>query len=93
MTMMDQAPASAPDYSKMSIAALAGIVLRDWGSKVNFAARPYITAMQSMNTIADSYGAERGTSMVAYFLANASSWRGPVAKAVKAELNKRLKKA
>jgi hypothetical protein len=48
--------------------------------------------MTSLNSINDNYGADSGRSIVAYFLANAPTWRGPFAKAVKAELNSRLKK-
>jgi len=82
---------SAPDYSGMSLSELAGRVRRDWGSKVNFAAKPYLSAMGSLNDITDQYGLDSGQSIVAYFLSNASSWRGEEAKAVKAELKKRLK--
>ena len=48
--------------------------------------------MQSLKSINDKYGMDNGTSIVAYFLANASQWRGDVAKKIKAELNSMLKK-
>lgn len=79
------------DYKEMSLSGLAREVRRDWGSKVNFAAKPYLEALSSLENISDQYGADSGQSIVAYFLSNASSWRGETAKAVKAELNRRLK--
>ena len=57
----------------------------DW-TKVNFAARPYLDAMKTLISIDDSYGADSARSVVLYFLSNASTWRGPVAREVKAEL-------
>jgi hypothetical protein len=61
------------------------------GTDLNFAARPYLDAMSGMDKITDSYGWDSGKSIVAYFLSNASTWRGETAKRVKAELNKMLK--
>jgi len=48
--------------------------------------------MHDLNTVDDLYGCESGRMIVAYFLSNASGWRGMVAKAVKAELNRRIKR-
>lgn len=79
------------DYSAMHIGEIARNIRRDWGSKVNFAAKPYLDAMQSLDSINDQYGMDSGQSIVAYFLSNASSWKGETAKAIKKELNKRLK--
>lgn len=66
--------------------AIAAEIRKDWGSKVNYAARPYLDAMCSMGDINEPYGADSGKSVVLYFLGNARSWRGEVAKRVKAEL-------
>ena len=55
-----------------------------------FAARPYLEAMACIETPDDRYGYESGRSIVTYFLANASTWRGPDAKRIKAELKKLL---
>lgn len=79
------------DYKSMPLGEIAQKIRRDWGGKVNFAAKPYLEAMMSLDSIKDDYGADSGQSIVAYFLSNASSWRGETAKAIKAELNKRLK--
>lgn len=72
------------------VCEIAREIRRDW-KKVNFAAEPYLSAMSTLNSIQDSYGFDSGKSIVLYFLANASSWRGEVAKRVKAELKKMCK--
>ena len=58
--------------------------------KVNYAAAPYLAAMRDLNVITDKYVWDTGASVVRYFLANASSWRGPEAKRIKAELKAML---
>lgn len=68
-----------------SLCIIALDVLKDW-KKVNYAARPYLDAMMYLHTINESYGSDSAKSIVLYFLSNASSWRGEVAKRVKAEL-------
>jgi hypothetical protein len=65
---------------------IAREIKKDWGTKVNFAAKPYLDAMVSLNSISDNYGWDSGKSIVLYFLANAASWRGETAKRIKAEL-------
>jgi hypothetical protein len=73
-----------------SISELAGIVRRDW-KKVYFGAVPYLDAMRSLENVSDAYGADSGKSIVSYFLCNAKTWKGDTAKAVKAELKRRIK--
>lgn len=80
------------DYSNESIASLASIIRRNW-TKVYFGAVPYLDAMCQMDTINDDYGYDSGVSIVLYFLSNANTWRGPIAREVKKELNKRVKSA
>jgi hypothetical protein len=95
-----EAPAAAkPEVDTAAIKAaplsdLAAMIQRDWSSQgkgVNFAAKPYLEAMRSLTTVRDRYGMDPGESIVAYFLSNATSWKGPTAKAVKTELRRRLK--
>lgn len=74
----------------LSLSALAYRIKADW-KKVYFGAVPYLDALITLNSITDNYGCDSGKSIVAYFLANATTWRGPVARAIKAELNRRLK--
>lgn len=76
--------------SELSIRQLALEVRKDW-KKVNYAAEPYLAAMSRLDSINDRYYEDSGKSIVTYFLGNATSWRGETAKAVKAELNRRLK--
>ncbi len=73
-----------------SISKIASEIKRDW-KKVNFAAKPYLSAMSSLDSIGDSYGQDSARSVVSYFLSNASSWRGETAKKLKKELNLMLK--
>ncbi len=78
------------DYETMSICDLATVISRDW-TKVNFAAVPYLDAMRSLDSVEENYGCDSGKMIVAYFLGNATTWRGETAKAVKKELNRRIK--
>lgn len=68
---------------------IAAEINRTW-PKVNFAARPYLDAMSALSSIDDSYLYEDGRGVVVYFLSNASTWRGPDAKRIKAELKAML---
>jgi len=68
------------------IKAVAADIAAAWGGKVNYAARPYLEAMHSLETVNDSYWNDSGVSIVAYFLANASTFRGEDARRLKAEL-------
>lgn len=69
---------------------IANEIKKDW-KKVYFGAVPYLQAMMTLNKITDSYGYDNGKTIVSYFLANASSWKGEVARRVKKELNSMLK--
>ena len=73
-----------------TIAQIAAIIRKDW-QKVNFAAKPYLEAMQSLHNVKSSFGYDSGKSVVLYFLSNAGTWRGEIAKAVKLELKNRTK--
>lgn len=73
------------------LSVIAREIRNDWGSKVNYAAKPYLDAMSTLDSINDNYYYDSGTSIVAYFLGNAQTWRGEVAKRVKKELNEMLK--
>ena len=69
---------------------IARDIRRDW-KNVNFAAEPYLQAMESLTSIACKYGYDSGSSIVLYFLSNANTWRGEVAKRIKLELKSMLK--
>jgi len=65
--------------------AIAADIRADW-KKVYFGAEPYLAAMEQLNKITDNYGADSARSIVAYFLVNATTWKGATARQVKAEL-------
>ena len=69
---------------------IAADIRANW-PKPGLPALPYIYAMRSLNQITEPYGADSGTSIVAYFLANAATWRGPEARRIKQELRDILK--
>ncbi len=64
---------------------------RNSGTELYFGAKPYLSAMASLNSINDNYGLDSGKSIVAYFLANANTYRGETARRIKKELNQLLK--
>jgi len=70
---------------KRSLQTIAMEIYDDW-EKVNFGAKPYLEAMGDLDSIEDDYYYDTGRSVVRYFLANASTWRGDTARRVKAEL-------
>jgi hypothetical protein len=72
------------------IYVIAKEILVDW-KKQYFGAVPYISAMLSLSSINDSFGADSARDVIAYFLANARTWKGEVAKRIKLELNQILK--
>ena len=51
-----------------------------------FGAVPYLRALHTLDRITENYGADSAVSIVSYFLANASTWRGEHARRIKAEL-------
>ena len=70
-----------------SISTIAREIRADW-QKPYFGAVPYLSAMQSLDSIEDNYFEDSGKSVVLYFLANAQTWKGEKARAIKAELKK-----
>jgi hypothetical protein len=67
------------------LSAIAREIRADW-TKPYFGAVPYLDAMGTLNNINDNYGYDTAHSIVIYFLANATTWRGETARRVKAEL-------
>ena len=64
---------------------IAREIRKTW-PKVNYAAAPYLDAMGTLSDIKENYIADTGQSVVLYFLANATTWRGDDARRIKAEL-------
>lgn len=73
------------------INVIAQEIKNDWGAKVYFGAKPYLSAMFGLDNVNDSYGLDSAKSVIIYFLANASTWRGETAKRIKKELNQMIK--
>jgi hypothetical protein len=70
---------------------IAREIKKVWGSKVNYAAKPYLDAMQSLTDKNSMYYQDSAKSIVNYFLANASTFRGEDAKRLKEELKQVIK--
>jgi len=68
---------------------IAAEIRRDW-KNVHYAATPYLNAMGELDDIDEMYMNDSASSVVAYFLSNASTWRGDTARKVKKELNDML---
>jgi hypothetical protein len=73
------------DITMQSISTIAREISREW-KNVNYAAKPYLEAMRSLDSVNDSYYQDSAKSVVSYFLANASGYRGDTAKSHKAAL-------
>lgn len=67
------------------INAIAADIAKNWHN-VNYAAKPYLDAMFSLNSINDRFYMDSADSIVRYFLSNAKAWRGDKAREIKAEL-------
>jgi hypothetical protein len=71
---------------------IAADIRANW-PKPYFGAVPYIFALRHLNQVSEPYGLDSGVSVVAYFLANAATWRGEHARRIKQELRDILKGA
>lgn len=73
-----------------NLSAIARIVRKDW-KNIYFGAVPYLDAMECFNSIQEKYLEDSASSIVNYFLANAQTWRGETARAVKEKLKQLLR--
>lgn len=79
----------------MTLDHIAVWIQRDW-TKPYFGAVPYLDAMLQLRVPADvplraaNYGLDGADNIVIYFLSNAQTWRGDVARLVKRELRRRV---
>lgn len=74
-----------------NISVIANEIRKDWGTKINYGAKPYLDAMLTLNGVNDSYGMDSAKGIIARFLCNAGTWRGETARNIKKELNKMIK--
>ena len=87
---------TATKIKEGNISDLSRIISRDLqsqGKEVPYNLVPYLDALRQMDSADDVYGVESGKSIIAYALSNMASYKGPTAKAVKAELKRRMKES
>lgn len=79
------------DLTELDLRQLVAIIFDDWET-ISADAATYLYALDAHDceVLSDPVGNETAELQVRYFLANAGGWRGPVARAVKAELRRRL---
>lgn len=74
---------------------IAREIRKDWKATskngIYFGAVPYLDAMETLTDKNSRYGYDSASSIVNYFLANASTYRGDTAKRIKAELKAIIK--
>jgi hypothetical protein len=75
--------------STRKISDIAAEIYADW-KPVHPYAEQYLEAMTSLDTLDDKYGQDDGSGIVAYFLSNATTWKGEKARAIKKELKDML---
>jgi hypothetical protein len=77
--------------SGMKICEIAQFIINDW-SKQGRVPKTYLEAMLKIESLDDMYGADPASSVVSYFIVNASQWKGDIAKVTKKYLSELLKK-
>ena len=65
--------------------------IRNYWPNVYVGAVPYLNAMATMDSVHSDYGCDSGESIVRYFLCNATTWKGEVARRIKSELKAMVK--
>jgi hypothetical protein len=84
-------PTNETPLNQLTLSQLAIRIKKDW-KEVHFAAKPYLSAMLTMDSIVPTnYGYDSGKSMVLYFLSNSQTWKGETAREIKKELKRRAK--
>jgi hypothetical protein len=81
--------ALATKLPKMPLYDISEVIQKNW-VPINFSAAPYVRAMSTLTSVKDNYYAESASSIILYFLSNASTFKGPVARLVKDELKRRI---
>jgi hypothetical protein len=76
------------ELPRLKLNELAVICKKDW-KNIPVHAKAYLEPMTELDNISQNFYQDSGKSIVLYFLANASQWTGPTARAVKAELKRR----
>jgi hypothetical protein len=81
------------DLTALDLQDLVAMVYADW-DHVNPYAASYLNAMDvnDCHQLDDPVGNETAEIQIRYLLTHAAGWRGPTARAVKAELRRRLER-
>lgn len=77
-----------------SICEIADEIWKDWRKDpqgICFGAEPYLSAMGGLDKVTEKFGCESAKSIILYFLCNARTWKGPVARRIKKELQEMCK--
>lgn len=75
---------------RVTVSEIAYAISKDW-QNISPYAKDYLNAMKEITDIDGDYYADSAKSVVMYFLANASSYRGENARAYKALLKDMIK--
>ena len=75
---------------RVSVSEIAYAISKDW-QNISPYAKDYLNAMKEITNIEGNYYADSAKSVVMYFLANASSYRGENARSYKALLKEMIK--
>jgi len=75
---------------RVTVSEIAYAIAKDW-TNVSPYAKDYLNAMKEIQDIEGAYYADSAKSVVLYFLANASSYRGDNARAYKSLLKAMVK--
>lgn len=78
------------DSGSRELHVIAAEISGDW-KRPYFGAVPYLSAMAELSSVDSQYYEDSAASVVRYFLANATTWRGETARRVKAELKSMVK--
>ena len=79
-----------PAVTVRPLNVIAREIRKEW-QNVYFGAVPYLDAMGTLTDKTSNYGMDSASSIVMYFLSNASSFRGEAAKRIKIELKAAVK--
>ena len=75
---------------RVTVSEIAHAIAKDW-QNISPYAKDYLNAMKDIRNINDNYYADTAKTVVLYFLANASSYRGENARTYKALLKELVK--
>jgi hypothetical protein len=75
---------------RVSVSEIAHAIAKDWQNVSPYAA-DYLNAMKEIRSVEDNYYADTAKSVILYFLANASTYRGENARSYKALLRELVK--